>query len=226
MSSLVKKTKSADASSLLVTGKDALGSLRKSALRSQTLQEALFLVIDHSASMAYGDACGESRISAVRRAASELLDAASPEISRVGVVKFCHEAKIVCVLANQYSLVREALDAIRPSGSTCVCDALSIASSVLETQEVRIKRMIVLSDGEAQDADQAISWARSMKDTGRLPLIDTVYFNSSDQGKDLMVMLAEISGGKFCYAANAKQLITTFKQLEVKTRGLLTSGGI
>lgn len=205
-------------------GTSALNRLKSSALRSSvSYQEALVLVIDYSASMNAPEMSGVRRIDAVKDAVNELLGDCTKGATRIAVVKFSSDSYVVVPLTPKYEMVREGMASIRPHKSTHILPALQIAQQILDLQEVRVKRMIVLSDGEAHDAIEAIVWATDKRTDGTI--IDTVYFNNVSYGEDLMVKLADISGGKFSRAENAKQLATTFKELEAKTRGLLGPGG-
>lgn len=204
-------------------GTGALNRLRSSALRpSVGFQEALVLVIDYSASMNAYDQTNVRRIDGVKEAVTALLGDCTKGATQIAVVKFSSDSYVVVPLTPKYEMVREGMAKIRPHESTCIKPALQIAQQILNLQEVRVKRMIVLSDGEAHDAPEALVWA--MTELTKGTIIDTVYFNNVSYGEELMVKLADISGGKFSRAENAKQLATTFKQLEAKTRGLLVSG--
>ena len=223
MGKLVKKTKTKGG--LVSKGKSSLGGLRKAAIRSGEYQEALALIIDNSASMGYVEISSNlSRIDSVKRAVDSLLDEANPSTSRIAVIRFSEFSVVVTPLTNQYQMVRDGIRKISPHSSTLIESALGLGNEILQLQDVKLRRMIVLSDGEAHDALEAIAWAKKAKEDGTLPIIDTIYFSDTEYGKELMVQLAEISGGKFYYAQNAKQLAGTFKQLEAKTRGLLTDG--
>lgn len=200
---------------------NALGKLKSLALKSSDYNEALFLVLDHSASMGCMS-IGVSRIDAVKQSVEVLVN--SSGTSRIAVVTFDDRSEIVCPITNQHRMVKDAVDRVFPRGGTEILPALRMSADILYLQPARVRRMIVLSDGEAWDCDGAIAWATAEKAAFRLPIIDTVYFNDSPEGKALMMRLAEISGGKFYYAADLSQLMSTFKQLDVKTRGLLTSG--
>jgi Mg-chelatase subunit ChlD len=205
-------------------GTSALNRLKSSALRaSVSYQEALVLVIDYSASMNAPDETGVRRIDGVKSAVDELVAECTKGATRIAVVKFSSDSYVVTPLTPKYEMVREGMASIRPHESTRILPGLLIAQQILNLQEVRVKRMIVLSDGEAHDAMAAIAWAENDRTEGTI--IDTIYFNNVSYGEDLMVQLASISGGKFSRAENAKQLATTFKELEAKTRGLLGPGG-
>jgi len=220
---IVKKT----GLGLLSKKPGALGKLRVAALRSTTeYREALGLVLDNSASMAMQDASNYSmsRLDAVKRAIGCLLDSSSELTSRIVVTTFSDSSHIVCPLTNRYQMVRETVDKIKVAHGTTLLPALEMTTDVLRLQDVAVRRIIVLSDGEAWDDREVLTWAEKTKAAYRLPIIDTIYFNSTDHGKELMVKLAEISGGRFYYAADAAELAITFKQLDVKTRGLLTDG--
>lgn len=210
---------------LVKKGKSALGGLRKAAIRSGEYMEALALILDNSASMGMRDLTAfTSRMESVKLAVRSLLDEANPATSRIAVISFSERPRSRVPLTNNYTMVRDGLNQIEPHSCTQIEPALRMGNDILLLQDVKLRRMIVLSDGEAQDALNALAWAESAKQSDSLPIIDTIYFSDTDYGKELMVKLAEISGGKFYYAQNAKQLATTFKQLEAKTRGLLTDG--
>lgn len=204
-------------------GTGALNRLRASALRpSAGFQEALVLVIDYSASMNAYDQTNVRRIDGVKSAVSALLEDCTKGATRIAVVKFSSDSYVVVPLTPKHEMVRKGMATIRPHESTSIKPALQIAQQILDLQDVRVRRMIVLSDGEAHDAPEALLWA--MTELTKGTIIDTVYFNNVSYGEELMVKLADISGGKFSRAENAKQLAKTFKQLEAKTRGLLVSG--
>jgi Mg-chelatase subunit ChlD len=212
---------------LVKRGKSALSSLKASALAQSTHEESLMLVLDHSGSMmSIEDSSGFNRLDKVKEAVRIFLERSDPSKSHVGLCKFGTMSEIVCPITNQYQLVRLALQGTQVAGCTSILPALDMSNYALLDSDVHVRRMIVLSDGEAQDSQQAVAWAGGIlaRNRHRLAIIDTVYFSSTEEGKELMITLAELSGGKFYYAPDFARLVSAFRQLDAKTRGLLTDG--
>ena len=145
----------------------ALAGLLLSLARPQAVmavpreQATLVLVMDTSISMIATDV-QPNRFSAANTAAKRFLDAL-PTAYRVSLVSFSGNAQLVTAPTADRSVVRAALDSLRPAGGTAMGDALELARGVVQSvanaekipdHEEIPAAVLLLSDG-AQTAGQA-----------------------------------------------------------------------
>ena len=106
------------------------------------------LVVDHSQSMEE-----EDRIGGLKRAVATFLDV-MPTGSRVAVVAFGSDVKVICPFTDDPPKVQEAIDGLTPEGATRYYDAVATALELLSKEPGR-RAVLALTDGEdtfSQDA--------------------------------------------------------------------------
>jgi Ca-activated chloride channel family protein len=138
---------------LLLVGLAALvvGVARPHAIVTVQREEATVMIaVDVSRSMRATDV-QPSRLEAARRAASAFLDKV-PAKFRVGVIAFGSRASVGVPPTADRSLVREALDGLRPGEGTALGDAVALAVRIGQRQRsadgvVPPTSVLVFSDG-------------------------------------------------------------------------------
>lgn len=162
---------------------------------------AMVLVIDKSGSM-QGAPIALARQAA--KAAVELLSARD----LIGVVGFDGAPQLVCDLqsAADVDTVQSAIDSLEAGGGTYVYPAMVEARDMLEVAPVKVRHMIVLSDGHTQPADHQ-SLAQEAADAGIT--VSTVALGGAD--KQLLASIAEVGRGRYYETddpANVPQIFT------------------
>lgn len=177
--------------------------------------ERVIAVIDHSGSMndKFLTASGRqmNRMEAVIEAIHYIVDSSSRATSQIGLIGFSSAPEVLAMPTDKFSVVKVAAMALRPTSSTQYGPALERAL-VLEAD-----RVILLSDGEANDKDAAIKMAHTYRE--RKIKIDTV--GIGDDGLALLKQIADMTGGVFMFADNLEELQTAFGKLETRARFML-----
>lgn len=174
------------------------------ARRQETMPSvALLLVIDRSGSME-----GEKLRMAIEaaRAAVELL---GPQ-DRVGVIAFDVSPQTVVRLQSASNRVRinNDIGRVRPGGGTDILPALEEAWVELAGTSARIKHVILLTDGEAPYDGIAEVVGEMRRD--RIT-VSTVALGR-DADRDLLEMIADLSGGRDYYTPSASEIPQIFIQ--------------
>src|SRR6185295_6284142 len=105
----------------------------------------VMIVTDRSGSMQATDV-RPTRLAAAKKAASTLLDAI-PDKVRVGAVAFNQKAEVLQSPTRDHDAVREAMQSIKPAGSTATGDAIKTALASLEGNAPAA--IVLLSDGKS-----------------------------------------------------------------------------
>lgn len=200
---------------------------------------AVILATDTSGSMEARDV-PPSRMSAVRRAALQLLDDA-PEELRVGAVAFNHSVRAIEPPRADRGNVRELISGLRPSGGTATGEGLAAAVGLLNREGARDGKrppaaVILLSDGASTHGRDPIEVAREAA-KARIPVYTVAL--GTDSGtieverpdgstatrpvppdRDAMRRIATISGARSFSADQGDQLGEVYDRLgsQVATR--------
>ena len=110
-----------------------------------TEQARVMIVTDHSGSMQATDV-KPNRLTAAKTAASTFLDEV-PEDVRVGAIAFNQNADVLQSPTRDHEAVKEAVQAIKPAGSTATGDAITAALKDLEGKAPAA--IVLLSDGKS-----------------------------------------------------------------------------
>lgn len=156
---------------------------------------AMVLVIDKSGSMS-GTPIAMARASAM--AAAELL---SPN-DQIAVIGFDGSPQLICPLtsASDQASIQGAISSLAASGGTNLYPAMVEGRNILQEATAKIKHMIILSDGQTQEANfQALTQEMANEQM----TISTVALGSG-AAKDLMQQIANEGMGRY-YATNDPQ---------------------
>jgi Ca-activated chloride channel family protein len=163
---------------------------------------AMVLVIDKSGSMS-GVPIELARQAA--KSAAELLSAQD----QIAVVGFDGNPVVICEMTSAGNKVRisDAIDTLQASGGTYLYPAMVKARDMLQNSNSRIKHMIVLTDGQTQQADH-IGLTQELVDSGV-----TVSCVAMGEGaaRSLLSQIAETGKGRYYETndpANVPQIFT------------------
>lgn len=200
---------------------------------------AVILATDTSGSMESRDV-PPSRMTAVRRAARQLLDDAPDEL-RVGAVAFNHSVRSIVPPRADRSDVRALVDGLRPRGGTATGEGLAAALGLLNREGARDGKrppaaVILLSDGASTHGRDPIEVAREAA-KARIPVYTvalgtdggtievkrpdgTTATRSVPPDRDAMRRIATISGARSFSADAGDQLGAVYDRLgsQVATR--------
>lgn len=112
---------------------------------------AIVFIIDHSGSMAETSS-GVSKLDLAKEAAARSVDLLFPT-DRVGVIQFDSAAAWVVTMTelNDPAAVKSAIGSIRPGGGTDILAGLQAMANVLPNDPAKIKHVILLTDGIADE---------------------------------------------------------------------------
>ena len=263
--SLVKKK------TLSITKKGGgLSALREEVKRSEIVahipvQETLIVCLDESYSMKdsitrvrghtslYSGRSGKTKIAAMRSAAQELV-MSTTGASEMGIIGFSSRIRVICEPTRERKSLRDAVNSIEPTGQTNIRDALLKSGQFLSDSKSRVKRVILMTDGNetSQDTLRSSGGLRGMTEIADHPWLErhgllgahsfelpsremADLFSKEgwiidtvafgyDADMHLLDMLSTKTGGVKKSAKDASELIKAFKSLEAGTRGLLTQG--
>lgn len=193
---------------------------------------SIMLTTDFSGSMQATDV-PPTRLAAARAAANRFL-AEVPGAVRVGLVAFNQSARLLESPTVDRGAVRNAINALRPSGGTATGEALAVAIGALAQQKdadgVRVPSAIVLlSDGASVRGRPPQELARRAKDL-KIPIYTvtlgtasgTIRVTRSDGTVETRPVppdptesreVAEISGGRAYTADTAQNLSDVYRAL-------------
>jgi len=110
-----------------------------------TEQARVMIVTDHSGSMQATDVA-PNRLAAAKKAAGTFLDALPGQV-RVGAIAFNQKADVLQSPTRDHDAVREALQAVRPAGTTATGDAIKTALATITGKAPAA--IVLLSDGKS-----------------------------------------------------------------------------
>jgi len=190
--------------------------------------EALMITIDISGSMrSFIDAdmieypSVHTCLDAAKTATLKLMEKSDAMISRIGITTFNHDGRVVCNVGTSIFNAKHNLEKVKAFERTIMHRGMLVSRHILEDTLAKVKRIVLMTDGCTERPEECIEEAHSCKE--RDIIVDTVSFGPNCNTK-LLKEIAQTTGGVYKEANHAHELITQFKQLEVRTRGLLTSG--
>ncbi len=187
----------------IVLGADSVAPARR-------LPMNLALVIDRSGSMA-----SQNKLGFAKRAAEFLVNNLAPD-DRVALVVYDDNAAVLqpSVRIAEKGELLAAIEAIRPGGSTNLSGGMlaGIAQVSKFLAEEQINRVLLLSDGLANrgvvEPARLNEFAREASSHG---IAITTLGVGTDYNEDLMLELAEYSGGNYYYIASADSMPDIFR---------------
>lgn len=187
-------------------------------------QESLLICLDKSPSMLETQPDGVVRMVAARNAAMKLIEASV--YSQVGLASFNQTFQLHAEIGDR-DRAQQMLGTIECSSYTFIIKALVNSYKLLRLQKTPVRRLILLSDGGANDLEwtdeqrfkHACDLSRAAKSEGIVT--DTIAFG---EGADFTMQegIAVAGGGRCIRADSTDELIRGMMQLEARTRGLLT----
>jgi Ca-activated chloride channel homolog len=182
-----------------------------------TEQARVMIVTDRSGSMQATD-IAPNRLVAAKKAAGTFLDAI-PEQVRVGAVAFNQKAEVLQSPTRDHDAVREALEAIKPAGSTATGDAIKAAlDNITGTAPAAI---VLLSDGKSVRGSDPLT-AAAAASKRKIPIYTVALGTAQGTiGKgtpvppdpQTLARIAKATGGKSFSAADVKSLDEVYKRL-------------
>jgi Ca-activated chloride channel family protein len=197
-----------------------------------TQQARVMIVIDHSGSMLAQDV-KPTRVAAAKQAARTFLDAV-PDDVRVGLEEFDQKGDVLQSPTRDRDAVRQALQAIQPSGMTATGDAIEVALQSLGGKAPAA--IVLLSDGKSTRGTDPLQAARDAK-ARRIPIYTvalgtsagTVNGTTVPPDPQTMAGIARITGGEAFTASDTTKLSAVYKRLgsqvakEKRTREVTSS---
>lgn len=171
----------------------------------------IVLVLDRSRSM-----LNEDRLGALKAAVRAFLEV-MPAGSRVAVVAFSDDVRVLVPFTDDAGRVRKAVDALRAQGSTRFFDAVDRALDLIGEENGR-RAVLALTDGIDNSSDEATpaSLVRKARNAG-VP-VHTLGLGSEDEiAGEILQELAAGTRGEWFHAPSPEQLRSIFEEL---ARGL------
>jgi len=168
---------------------------------------AMVLVIDKSGSMS-GTPIAMARASAL--AAAELL---GPN-DQIAVIGFDGSPKLICPLtsASDQVSIQSAISSLEASGGTHLYPAMVEGRNILQKAVVKIKHMIILSDGQTQASDFT---TLTQEMANEQMTVSTVALGSG-AAKDLMQRIASEGMGRYYETNNPEKMPQIFTKETMK----------
>jgi len=175
----------------------------------KTPSVAMVLVIDKSGSMR------GMPIELARQAAKSTVDLLSKQ-DQIGVVAFDGQAFVVSPLrpVTQGNLVKNAINTLGSGGGTFMYPGIENAYQMLNATVASIKHVIVLSDGQSQDADHE-GLVKQMAMNGIT--VSTIALGNAN--RNLLALLAQIGQGRYYETNDPANIPKIFTKETIKTSG-------
>jgi Ca-activated chloride channel family protein len=181
-----------------------------------TEQARVMIVIDHSGSMLAQDV-KPTRVAAAKQASRAFLDAV-PDDVRVGLEEFDQKADVLQSPTRDRDAVRQALQAIQPSGMTATGDAIEVALQSLGGKAPAA--IVLLSDGKSTRGTDPLQAARKAK-ARHIPIYTVALGTASGvvngttvpPDPQTMASIARLTGGQAFAASDTQKLSAVYKRL-------------
>jgi VWFA-related protein len=176
------------------------------------------LVLDHSSSMsARADTTSDiPKIKALHQAAGRFVDL-MPADARTTLLPFSTRVETPEPFSADKTLLKRAINRLKPDGETALFDAAYAAIETLEAARPPGKRaVIVLTDGidnsSRRRVDEIVDRARE----ARIPLHMLGLGQPGELDEKVMRSMAEQTGGGFHHAQNEERLYQIFEELSIQ----------
>lgn len=174
-------------------------------VRSQP--STIVLVLDQSGSMLQDD-----RMGALKRAVATFLKA-MPDGSKVAVIAFSSEVRLICPFTTDRDRVIRAVEPLEAVGATRYFDAVAAALALL-SEETGRRAVLAMTDGKdtqsrLADLDSVIAAARKHN----LPVHTLGLGNEIDEASLALRNIASATRGQHYSAANSGQLRQIYEEI-------------
>ena len=167
----------------------------------------IVLVLDHSGSMAQDD-----RIGALKRAVASFIRAV-PEGSKVAVIGFSSEVKLICPFTTDRARILGAVSELQAEGGTRYYDAVAAALGLL-TDETGRRAVLAMTDGKDTMSFQAnLATVIAKAQQLNLPVHTLGLGDELDEATRALKALAQASRGQHYAAADADQLRSIYEEI-------------
>jgi Ca-activated chloride channel homolog len=182
-----------------------------------TEQARVMIVTDRSGSM-QADDVAPTRLAAAKKAAGTFLDTV-PDKVRVGAVAFNQKAEVLQSPTRDHDAVREALQSIKPAGSTATGDAISAALKDITGKAPAA--IVLLSDGKSVRGSDPLDAAETAKER-KIPIYTVALGTAQgtiNGGEAVppdpatLAKIAKLTGGRAFTAGDVKSLDQVYKRL-------------
>jgi len=161
--------------------------------KKETPKMAMILIIDKSGSMSEGVA-GISKVDMAKEAAIRSLESLRVGKDEIGVMAFdgAYSWVVKKQLINDTDAIKDEIGTIRADGGTTILPALEDAYNSLKTSDAKIKHIILLTDGQAENTGYDNLLKSMNKDNITLSTVAV----GQDADKTLLASLANTCGGR------------------------------
>jgi VWFA-related protein len=171
-----------------------------------TQPTTIVLVLDRSGSMREDD-----KITSLKRAVMTFLDGL-PEGSKIAVLAFGSDLRVVCPFTTDLDQVRNAVTRIEPGGATRYFDAVDRALQLLEEQSGR-RAVLAMTDGQDTESRLTIKQVITRAQKLNLP-VHTLGLGEGDSiDTKSLDQLAEKTRGQSYRARDADSLKVIYQEL-------------
>jgi Mg-chelatase subunit ChlD len=171
-----------------------------------------------------------NKLSAVQDANKELINIFSKsQGSRVGIVAYNTNviSSASLDLTNDLNQLNNRIDSWQPGGRTCICCGINEALRKLQQQssDERMKKIIVMSDGEAnieclaQNTHDAAQDAIKASCDGSANLENLIIYTirlGGEANEDTLRQIANCGGGKYFSVLNISELVDVYRRVVVE----------
>ena len=165
----------------------------------------VILVLDTSGSMQ-----GRS-LAAAKQAANAFVDKLEPG-SRVGVISFSDQPRVVSPIAAPQPGLKPSIDALSASGETALYDALALSAKEASRAQVRRPLVVLLSDGgDTVSRGQLDTAVKNLKSAGAPVLV--VALPSAEADHKTLRSISSQTGGRFASVGGADELVRFYEKL-------------
>ena len=188
---------------------------------TESAKATILFILDGSGSM-WAKIDNKEKITIAKGVLIELIEEL-PEAVHVGLEVYGHRSKgdcndiemLVPVGEGDKVVLREKIQSINPKGKTPITESIRLAAKHIETREE--ETMIVLvSDGNETCKGDPCALVKELKEKGIKFVMHVVGLDVTTQEKEQLVCIAEVGGGKYFTAQNAKQLKIAFSEVKVR----------
>jgi Mg-chelatase subunit ChlD len=180
------------------------------------------LVLDQSGSMLLPAGAGdkESRLDALKAAAKgfvETIRYTKEELVRSSVLQFSDKVANPINFTNNHDILNSVIDQLHASGETAVFDATYAGIEALVAENPPGKKAVIaLTDGIDNSSRHRVEEVIARAREENIPLYMLGFGPKGKLAEDVMIRMAEETGGKYYHASNKEDLMRIFENLSLK----------
>ncbi len=180
---------------------------------------AMYYILDGSGSM-WGRVDGKLKINIAKEVMTELIED-TPESMHAGISAYGHRKKGDCAdieelvplgALNKAGAISQ-IEKISATGMTPISASVKQAVTQIRDREERTT-LVLVSDGIETCEKDPCGVVKALKESGVNFLMHVVGFDVIGSGTKQLTCMAEATGGKYFGASDAKQLLSSLKQIK------------